>query len=143
MANETHKIKLLLLWDILCKYTDESHHLNTDEIIKMLADKGINVSRKILSQDIALLNDSGYEILSYKKKYYYYYVVNRPFDTAEIVMLSDVVKASKLTPTQKKVLVERLSSFLCSHQAESVSKHIISFEKSRKGSSLLYTTWTQ
>lgn len=55
----------------------------------MLADKGINVSRKILSQDIALLNDSGYEILSYKKKYYYYYVVNRPFDTAEIVMLSD------------------------------------------------------
>ncbi len=38
MANETHKIKLLVLWDILCKYTDETHHLNTDEIIKMLAD---------------------------------------------------------------------------------------------------------
>ena len=60
MANETHKIKLLVLWDILCKNTDENHALNTDEIIKMLADKGINVSRKILSQDIALLNDSGY-----------------------------------------------------------------------------------
>lgn len=54
MADETHKIKSLVLWDILCKYTDETHHLN----------KGINVSRKILSQDIALLNDSGYEILS-------------------------------------------------------------------------------
>lgn len=34
MANETHKIKLLVLWDILCKYTDETHHLNTDEIKK-------------------------------------------------------------------------------------------------------------
>ncbi len=45
--------------------------------------------------------------------------------------------ASKLPATQKKALVERLSSFLCSHQAESVSKHIISFEKSRKGSSSL------
>ena len=67
MANENNKIKLLLLWDILSKNTDETHHLNTDEIIKMLADKGINVSRKILSQDIALLNDSGCEILSYKR----------------------------------------------------------------------------
>ena len=50
-------------------------------------------------------------------------------------MLADAVNASKLPATQKKALVERLSSFLCSHQAESVSKHIISFEKSRKGSS--------
>ncbi len=114
MANENNKIKLLLLWDILSKNTDETHHLNTDEIIKMLADKGINVSRKILSQDIALLNDSGYEILSYKKKYYYYYVVNRPFDTAEIVMLSDVVKDSKLTPTQKNMVIDKLFSMLCS-----------------------------
>ena len=114
MANENNKIKLLLLWDILSKNTDETHHLNTDEIIKMLADKGINVSRKILSQDIAPLNDSGYEILSYKKKYYYYYVVNRPFDTAEIVMLSDVVKDSKLTPTQKNMVIDKLFSMLCS-----------------------------
>ena len=27
MANEAHKIKLLVLWDILCKNTDESHAL--------------------------------------------------------------------------------------------------------------------
>lgn len=126
MANETHKIKLLVLWDILCKYTDETHHLNTDEVIKMLADKGINVSRKILSQDIALLNDSGYKILSYKKKYYYYYVVNRPFDTAEIVMLSDVVKASKLTPTQKNMVIDKLFGMLCSGIAAEISplRHI-------------------
>ena len=52
-------------------------------------------------------------------------------------MLADAVNASKLPASQKKALVERLSSFLCSHQAESVSKHIISFEKSRKGSSSL------
>lgn len=32
MANEAHKIKLLLLWDILCKNTDEDHALNTGEL---------------------------------------------------------------------------------------------------------------
>lgn len=45
------KIKLLVLWDILCRNTDEAHALNTDEIIEMLAEKGINVGRKVLSID--------------------------------------------------------------------------------------------
>ena len=103
------KIKLLILWDILCRNTDDSHALNTDEIIEMLAEKGINVVRKVLVQDIDLLNRYGYEVLSYKKKYHYYYVASRVFDTAEIVMLADVVKASKLTSSQKSTLIEKLS----------------------------------
>ena len=44
MANEAHKIKLLVLWDILCKNTDENHALNTDEISELLALRGLNVS---------------------------------------------------------------------------------------------------
>lgn len=46
MANDVHKIKLLLLWDILCKNTDEDHALNTDEIANLLALREVNVSRK-------------------------------------------------------------------------------------------------
>ena len=30
MANDIHKIKLLVLWDILCQNTDEEHALNTE-----------------------------------------------------------------------------------------------------------------
>ena len=37
--------------------------LNTDEIIKLLADKGIAVSRKILREDIKTLNDYGFLIV--------------------------------------------------------------------------------
>ena len=137
MANDVHKIKLLLLWDILCKNTDEDHALNTDEIANLLALRGVNVSRKILVQDIATLCDNGYEVLSYKKRYHYYYVVNRALETAEVVMLADVIKASKLPVSQKKALVQRLSETLCSHQAENISKHIVSLDKGRKGSSSL------
>ena len=135
MANEAHKIKLLVLWDILCKNTDENHALNTDEISELLALRGLNVSRKILVQDIATLCDNGYEVLSYKKKYHYYYVVNRSLETAEVVMLADVINASKLPVAQKKALAQRLAETLCTHQAESISKHIISLDKGRRGNS--------
>lgn len=102
------KIKLLVLYDLLCQQTDENHALNTDEIIALLAKRKIAVSRKILLQDISLLNEYGYEVLSYKKKYHYYFIVNRHFDTAEIALLADAVQASKLSGTQKQSLTNKL-----------------------------------
>lgn len=128
MANDTNKIKLLVLWDILCKNTDENHAMNSDEIREELAKRGISVMRKVVATDIAALNKYGYEVLSYKKKYYYYYVVSRPLETAEVVMLADVINAAKITSAQKKELIERLSGTLCSHQAQSISKHIIALD---------------
>jgi len=38
------KIKLLILYDLLCKLTDENNALNTDQIIALLAEKNIAVS---------------------------------------------------------------------------------------------------
>ena len=68
MAHATEqKIKLLVLYDLLCRHTDEEHALNTDEIIALLAEKGIAVSNRILVRDIALLNDYGYECFRIRK----------------------------------------------------------------------------
>lgn len=111
------KIKLLVLYDLLCRHTDEDHALNTDEIIALLAEKKIAVSRKILLKDIALLNEYGYEVLTYKKKYHYYYVVNRHFDSAEIAFLADAVQASKLSATQKQTLTNKLMTTMGDYQA--------------------------
>ena len=58
-GNDTQKIKLLALWDILCKHTDEDHPMQTDEIIEALNEKGISASRKVLPQDIEILNAYG------------------------------------------------------------------------------------
>ena len=139
MANENNKIKLLVLWDILRKNTDENHAMNADEIRAELEKRGITVIRRVIAHDIATLNEFGYEVLSYKKKYTYYYVVTRLLETAEVVLLADVIQASKLSSLQKKALVEKLSDTLCAHQAASISKHVISLEKIHKGScSLIY-----
>ncbi|MDE7439100.1 MAG: WYL domain-containing protein [Clostridia bacterium] len=119
MAHSTEqKIKLLVLYDLLCRLTDEDHALHTDEIIALLAEKKIAVSRKILLKDIALLNEYGYEVLSYKKRYHYYYVVNRHFDSAEIAFLADAVQASKLSVTQKQTLTNKLLTTMGDFQAD-------------------------
>ena len=55
MANENNKIKLLLLWDILSKNTDENHAMNADEIREELAKRRISVMRKVIADDIAVL----------------------------------------------------------------------------------------
>lgn len=51
------KIKQLVLWDILLHNTDENRALSTDEIIALLKEKNIDVARKVLPEDIALLKD--------------------------------------------------------------------------------------
>ncbi len=115
------KIKLLVLYDLLCRHTDENHALNSDEIIALLAEKNIAVSNRILVHDIALLNEYGYEVLSYRKKYYYYYVVNRHFDSAEIAFLADAVQASKLSVTHKKTLTDKLMTTMGDFQANELT----------------------
>ena len=70
--NTDSSIKLLVLYDILLKSTDEEHALSTNEIIEELKERGISVSRKVLPSDIDLLNKYGYEICSYMKKSRYY-----------------------------------------------------------------------
>ncbi len=57
--NTDSSIKLLVLYDILLKMTDEEHALSTNEIIEELKKRGISVSRKVLPSDIDLLNKYG------------------------------------------------------------------------------------
>ncbi len=143
MNSKEQKIKLLIIYDLLQKYTDDNHALNTDEIIAMLAEKNIAVSRKTLVRDISLLNQYGYEVLSYKKKYYYYYIVDRHFDTAEIAMLSDAVQASKLSATQKQSLTNKLMTTIGDYQATGLlaTSHFVTVPK-RNNRHVIYTVDT-
>ena len=75
MARENfRKIKLLKLLEMLRQNTDEQHPLSTSGIISSLAEMEITCDRRTLSQDIATLNDLGYEIMAttvgHEKAYY-------------------------------------------------------------------------
>jgi len=111
MAKSTDtSIKLLLLYDILLRKTDDKHALSTNDIIRELKASGINLSRKVLPSDIALLNKYGYEVSTYVKRERFYYVEQHLFDAAEVTMLADVIKASKLTDKRKQIITDKLYS---------------------------------
>ncbi len=127
MARTTEqKIKLLVLYDILCKHTDESHHLTTGQIVELLTQKGIEVTRKAIPGDIALLNEFGYEVLIQKVGLNNeYYVLDHQFETAEALLFSDAIKASKLTEGHKARLIGKLGETIGEHQALCIAQNLI------------------
>lgn len=58
------KIKLLKLMELLREKTDEQNPMVAKDVCKRLADKGVVVDRRVLTHDIGVLNDFGYEIMS-------------------------------------------------------------------------------
>ena len=137
--NTDSSIKLLVLYDILLKFTDEEHALSTNEIIEKLNERGISVSRKVLPSDIDLLNKYGYEIRSFVKKSRYYYAVHQLFDAAEITMLADVIKASKLTESRKETIINKLYSRIGMYKDTATDNVIFLDAKKYGNSSIIYS----
>lgn len=137
--NSEQKIKLLVLYDILQRETDENHPLSTDELIAKLHEKGIEAARKVLPRDIALLNKYGFEVLSYKKRSYYYYVAYRKFDVAELRVLIDAVQAANfISESRTKDLADRLAAMAGEHSAEVLQDRFICYDTAKKDNKAVF-----
>ena len=137
--NSEQKIKLLVLYDILLRETDEEHALSTDEIVEKLHEKGIGVARKVLPGDIALLNKYGFEVLLYKKRSYYYYVAYRKFDVAELRVLIDAVQAANFISEAHTIdLAKRLAGLAGAHSAEEMGRRFVCYDTVKKNSGNIF-----
>ena len=63
MNERVHRIKYVKILEMLRLESDEDRPLTTTYIIKKLKERGINIDRRTLYDDIKTLNDNGYEIL--------------------------------------------------------------------------------
>lgn len=128
MAKQNNqKIKLLALYQLLAKQTDEHVHLTTNEIIEGLRAQGISADRKTIYEDIKCLNASGYEVLIERRKSNEYYIVNRPFDLVELRILKDAVQAAKfITPTKTTLLIDKLAKLTSTREGELLKKSVVS-----------------
>ncbi len=124
----SRKIKLLKMWELLKQETDEKHPMGTQEIIARLKKDGIEVDRKILYNDIDLLNANGYEVMCTRAKSNKYYVMDRSFDTAEVRVLMDAVQAAAFVTEKKtEVLLDKISSLAGSKRGEVLKSKITKF----------------
>ncbi len=125
---KSRKIKLLKIWEILNRETDEEHPMSTPTLIARLAEIGIEVNRKVLYEDVKLLNANGYEIKHTRTSSNGYYVVDRSFDIPEIRVLMDAVQAASfITPKKTKGFVSRIAQLAGDKKAEVMQKNTVEF----------------
>ena len=90
MAENRQKIKLIKLYELLRKETDEDHPISRVELCRRLNDMGISSNVRTLSLDIEVLTDNGFEIMSFlKDKEKFYYVPEHELTIPEIKILID------------------------------------------------------
>lgn len=103
MNERVHRIKYVKILEMLRQESDEDRPLTTTYIIKKLKERGINIDRRTLYDDIKTLNDNDYEILCNRSRQNEYYIVDRQFDVPELRILMDAVQAANFIPENKTI----------------------------------------
>lgn len=127
--DNTRKIKLLKILEFLRRQSDEQHPLTTNQLCTALAQIGISCDRRTLSQDIATLNEAGYEVLStmvgHEKGYY---VADRRFSVPELKILIDAVHAASfITESKSRELIEKIADLGGTHRSEVLRRNMVCF----------------
>lgn len=146
MARDNYrKVKLIKLLELLRQQTDEQHPMSTNQICQAMEDMGIPCDRRIVTQDVAVLGELGYEImtttLGHEKAYF---VEDRNFSLPELKILMDAVQASSfITEKKSRELIEKLAALAGSHRAEVLTRNMVCFNtRKHSNEKILYTVDT-
>lgn len=124
--NSEQKIRLLVLYDILQRQSDEEHSISTKELIDELAAHGINTTRQTIYEDINILNSFGYEIICVHGRNNRYFVGDRNFELPEIQILLHAMGAAKfLTEKKSSILTEKVAGLLGEARANELKSLLI------------------
>ena len=134
-----NRIRLLRIWEILQRETDEEHPMGTETLREKLLEGGIECHRSTLYEDVKLLNENGYEILTRRGRSNQYYVMNRSFSNPEVHILMDAVQAASFI-TEKKTaeLVDKISELAGSQKGLVLKKNIVQFNTTKSTNESIY-----
>ncbi len=119
------KLKMLYLYNIFMKYTDEEHSLTIAEIIEMLAENGVSAERKTLYSDIQLLKTFGLDIVMNNGKQYSYYLASRDFELPELKLLADAVASSRfLTDKKSRELLRKIENLASVYEGKQINRQV-------------------
>ena len=123
------KVKLLKLLELLRQQTDEQNPMTTAQICDALKEMGIPCDRRIITQDVANLNELGYEVMSHMIGHEKaYYIADRSFSIPELKILIDAVHASSfITEKKSEDLINKIAALAGSHRAEVLKRNMVCF----------------
>ena len=134
-----NRIRPLKIWEILQRETDEDHPMGTEELRAKLLECGIEAHRTTIYEDIKLLNESGYEIMSRRGRSNQYYVMDRKFSNPEIHILLDAVQAASFITDKKTAeLVDKIAQLAGSQKGLVLKKNIVQFNTAKSSNEGIY-----
>lgn len=133
------KIKMLKLWELLCRETDEDHPMETPTILEKLGEMGIECDRRTLYNDIKTLNECGYEVICRRSRKNEYFVMDRSFDLPELHILLDAVQAAGfITKSKSDVLIDKIANLAGSKKGEVLKRNIVAFNTTKNTNEVIY-----
>ena len=119
------KVKLLRLYQLLLRQTDEDHPITVPQIIQELERFDIKAERKSIYDDLEALRQLGVDVQSRKGRAPGWFIGERDFQLPEIKLLMDAVQSSRFI-TQKKsdALIAKLESLASVHQARQLQRQV-------------------
>ncbi|MCD8174335.1 MAG: WYL domain-containing protein, partial [Phascolarctobacterium sp.] len=100
----------------------------------------IPCDRMIVSHDVALLNEMGFEILeTWVVKSKAYYIVDRDFSVPELKILIDAVQAASFATDKKtEELIDKLAHLGGTHRAEILKSNLVCFNTRKHSNEQIY-----
>ena len=103
MPGVQQKYKLMKLWELLKRETDEDHPISRMELCRRLNEMGISSNVRTLSLDIDELTANGYEIISRKQgKEKVYFAADHEFSIPELKIMIDALQAASFVTEKKR-----------------------------------------
>ena len=124
--SEHQKLKLLYLKEILETQTDAAHPLTAQELIELLARKGVRAERKSIYSDMECLLEYGMDVVQQRGPGGGYYLGGREFELPELKLLVDAVQSSKFLSEKKSMqLIEKLETLTSRFAAKSLRRQVV------------------
>ncbi len=119
------KLKLMRLYDILMRQSDEDHPIPVPELIRELERWDIKAERKSIYDDLDALAELGVDIQSRKGRTPGWFIGQRDFELAELKLLVDAVQSSRfITKRKSDALIRKLERLASAHQARQLQRQV-------------------
>ena len=136
-----NRLKILYLYQILLRETDEGHSITMPQIIDLLAEKGVSAARKALYEDIRALELYGLDIQSGRGSNSSYQVLDREFSLPELRLLAGAVDSARfLTEKKSKELLHKIGTLTSVHEARELQRDIFVADRVKAVNERIYYT---
>ena len=121
-----NKKRLLIMKEVLEKYSDEEHPVTTVQIMDILnKEYGMKIHRTTVGKDINDLIEMGVDVQCQRSTQNRYFIGSRYFELPELKLLVDAIASSKFITEKKSYeLISKLGAFASIYQQDEIRRNI-------------------